>query len=187
MYLEDYIYGELVKIRSVLESDYRFILDLRTNDKISKYLNYTEYDFDKQKEWIKNHRDRNDDYYFIIIDKSNDMPIGLASIYNIKNKEAEFGRWIFIGNNKLHNLESVILLHNFAFYNLELDKLYYIIRTENIKSIGFWKRFGTLYETSYEENGFKLVKYILSKELYLEKVKIENEKLLDRFLNYDRK
>ena len=54
--------------RFVIESDAEFILSLRTNPMLSRFLHSTDNDVEKQKIWIRNYKERErngTDYYFI--------------------------------------------------------------------------------------------------------------------------
>ena len=113
------IKGKFIKLRSVQENDTEFILSLRLDPKLNEYLNKVENDIAKQRQWILNQQNRKGDYYFLITDKDNN-PIGTISLYNIENKKGEFGRWVLKGNS-LQSIESVLLLHEYGFHNLNLD------------------------------------------------------------------
>lgn len=82
--------------RLVREEDAEFILSLRTNPALSKYLHAVDNDLVKQKQWIrayKEREDRGEDYYFIFYYES--KPIGLIRIYDIDStkKTATAGSW----------------------------------------------------------------------------------------------
>lgn len=172
------ISGNLVDIRSVKEYDSEFILKLRTDKELSKYINKTENNIQKQKEWIRNQIKTENDYYFIVANKEK-KNIGLASIYNIKDGIAEFGRWISEGN-QIQNLEMVILLHDFAFFKLDIRELYYVIVKDNKKVISFWKRFGAKYELEYKNENFDIIQYRLKREEYI-KIREKQIKLIEKF------
>lgn len=57
-----------VKVRLVTEQDVSFILSLRTDKRLSRYLHKTDNDLVKQLEWMKAYKERErkgEDYYFI--------------------------------------------------------------------------------------------------------------------------
>ncbi|MDR2475721.1 MAG: GNAT family N-acetyltransferase [Bacteroidales bacterium] len=88
------MYG--LHFRFVNEDDAQFILKLRTNPHLSRYIHSTLNDLKTQKEWIRRYKEREEkgeEYYFIFFkDKT---PVGLNRIYNIQNKVFTTGSWIF--------------------------------------------------------------------------------------------
>ena len=60
--------GMFVGLRSVTENDAEFILKIRTDEKLAKFLNKTSPDIEMQKTWIRGQIARDGDYYFIIED-----------------------------------------------------------------------------------------------------------------------
>lgn len=82
-------------VRFVNENDVPFILELRTNAKLSRYLHPTENNISKQLIWVKNYKIREakgQDYYFIFFKEG--APIGLSRIYDIHDTWATGGSWI---------------------------------------------------------------------------------------------
>lgn len=176
------IKGKFINLRSVQEDDAEFILSLRLDPKLNKYLNKVESNVAKQKQWILNQQSRRGDYYFLITDKDN-IPIGTISLYNIENKQGEFGRWILKGNS-LQSIESVLLLHEFGFNNLGLDIIYSNTVDENKKVINFHKNFGatiTDEKNIHPVGGFVLQKAFVKKVDFV-KIKKKNNNILKRFL-----
>lgn len=81
--------------RFVIESDAEFILSLRTNPKLSRYLHSTDNDVTEQKKWIKKYKEREangTDYYFIY--DSNGEYVGVNRIYNMQDESCTGGSWI---------------------------------------------------------------------------------------------
>lgn len=174
----DKIIGKYIILRCVEIEDAAFVLELRTDESKNKFIHSTENNLEKQQEWIRRQLDEKNDYYFVFEDKD-ENPIGLASIYNINQiqKEAEFGRWISKGN-ALQNLESAILLHDFAFGELGLNEVYTRTMSTNKKVRGFWKRFGGNNVGDIEVDGIILNKNIIDKENYEKVIREKNNRLL---------
>lgn len=85
-----------LKLRLVNENDADFIIRLRTNPKLNRFLHPTSPDIEIQKEWISNYKIREAkgfDYYFIFF--VNGQPVGLNRIYNIEENIFTSGSWIF--------------------------------------------------------------------------------------------
>jgi len=171
--------GQFIKLRSVLENDAEFILKLRLDCALNKYLNKVDNDLEKQILWIKEQQKRENDFYFIIERKSG-LPIGTISLYNIKELEGEFGRWVSIGNT-VENVESVLLLHDFGFYKMNLDLIYSETVKENEKVLNFHKRFGANLLNEFREyNKFIVQKAIIKKENY-EIIRENNQKIINYY------
>jgi len=176
------IKGNFINIRSVQENDSEFILSLRLDSKLNKYLNKVENDIEKQRKWILNQQNRKDDYYFLITDKNNN-PIGTISLYNVENKQGEFGRWILKGNS-LQSIESVLLLHEFGFNNLSLNLIYSNTVIENKKIISFHKNFGATItnETNIHPIGNFILQKAIIKKFDFINIKYKNNNILKRFI-----
>lgn len=85
-----------LRMRLVREEDAEFILSLRTNPKLSKFIHPTENDLVKQCAYINNYRLKESlgvDYYFIFFLHAE--PVGVARIYNIEDTTFTFGSWVF--------------------------------------------------------------------------------------------
>jgi RimJ/RimL family protein N-acetyltransferase len=182
MIYKEIIKGKFVYLVAAQVEDTEFILSLRNNPALNKYISKTENNIEKQRQWIAKQQERKGDYYFIIKDKDNSK-IGTISIYNIENKEGEFGRWLLNGNS-IHALESALLIHEFGFYVLDLDIIYSYTVIENKKVINFHKRFGASLSNETKEHpieGFLMQKAFIKKDDFFE-IKNKNYKLIEKFL-----
>lgn len=82
-------------VRLVREEDAAFIVKLRTNKKLSRFIHETDDDVEKQKEWIREYKKREiegKDYYFIYF--SGNRPVGVNRIYNITDESSTGGSWV---------------------------------------------------------------------------------------------
>lgn len=81
--------------RLVNESDVDFILSLRTDKELTKYIHPTEESRENQLNWIKNYKLREAEgreYYFIFF--YNGEPVGLNRVYNRSELYATSGSWL---------------------------------------------------------------------------------------------
>lgn len=81
--------------RLVREEDAPFILKLRTDKKLSRFVHAVDDSLENQIEWIRNYKKREEkgmDYYFIYFSKG--RPIGVNRIYNITPEGSTGGSWI---------------------------------------------------------------------------------------------
>jgi RimJ/RimL family protein N-acetyltransferase len=170
------IIGQGISARSVEVADSEYILQLRLNKELNSFIHVTSPDIKAQREWIQDQQKKDDDYYFVLADLDA-KPFGLAAIYHIHDHMCEFGRWISEGN-AFQNLETVILLHDFAFDTLELERVNTFTRKANNKVVRFWQRFGT---TGFEEiytNGILYHHSWLDKNTYINKIRPSQLQLL---------
>lgn len=82
--------------RFVDERDAEFIIKLRTDPQLGKWIHETSTDFNMQIDWIRNYKKRErkgEDYYFIFF--KDGIPVGLNRIYCIHDTTFTTGSWIF--------------------------------------------------------------------------------------------
>lgn len=137
-----------LSVRLVNEEDAEFILSLRNNPKLSKFINPTSGDVNQQREWIRLYKDREAkglDYYFIYY--LDEMPIGLNRIYDIDedNNCATGGSWICTPGLPDHiPVLTLIIMREILFdeLNLSIDK--FDVRKKNSQVLRIHKLFGAL-------------------------------------------
>lgn len=140
---EKSICGKNINLRDVELFDAQFILDLRCDEQKSTFLNKTEYNLEKQIQYIKKYKTKKNEWYFIIESKDKER-FGTIRIYDIiDNDDFCWGSWIIKPNAPINvAIESVLLLYDYAFYALEFNKAHFDVRKANIKVRAFHKRFG---------------------------------------------
>lgn len=119
MFLDYKLKGKYVNLRSVTEDDAEFILKIRNNPQISKYLPPLNVSVEQQRQWISKQRIDQSSYYFIL-ETPECTPIGTLSLYDIIDNHGEGGRSCSIGE-PFANIEASVLLNDFAFNNLKLS------------------------------------------------------------------
>lgn len=171
------IKGINIELKAVTETDAQFIIDLRTDNQINKYIHATDKNLIKQQEWIQQQRNRDGDYYFVI--KSDNHLWGTISLYNINynEKEGEFGRWI-CPNNSIFAYESVFLLYEFAFVLLQLERVYTLTVKENFKVINFHKKNGARFVKERKTDNFILVEQEVMRHSY-STIREERKRMLE--------
>ena len=116
--------GKYINLRIATENDAEFILDLRLNPLLNKYIGQTDPNIEKQRSWLRNSFEKTNEFYFIIESKERN-PYGTIAIYNIDYESgvAEWGRWIIkLGSNVFFPVEAMILAFYFDFTILGLKK-----------------------------------------------------------------
>lgn len=140
------IEGKHLNLKLVEETDAEFILKLRVDDSLGKFLSKTDTDLEKQKEWLKNYKNREvekKEYYFIIKRNDTEENVGVVRLYNFIENSFEWGSWIIKKEAPNYSaLESALLIYEYAFYDLKFDKSHFEVRKNNIKVISFHEKFG---------------------------------------------
>jgi len=122
-------------VRLVNESDAPFILRLRTNTKLARYIHSTDNDIQKQIEWIRSYKERErdgKDYYFIYFQSG--IPIGLNRIYNIEEYSATGGSWLCEPGLDVEKVISTLfIMRNILFETLGKLKDKFDVRKDNVQ------------------------------------------------------
>jgi RimJ/RimL family protein N-acetyltransferase len=122
------VQGIKTKLEEITGSDAAEIVQLRNDPANNKYLYQKEIKLEEQLDWINNNRNRTDVVNFKVVNLGNEFK-GTLSIYNIRDKRGEFGRYIV--TNPINAIEAEYLLLKFCFENLGLLAVYCQTNTEN--------------------------------------------------------
>ena len=147
-----------LSIRLVEEYDASFIVDLRNNSKLNRYLNSTSANIEDQIQWIRKYKINEQlkkEFYFVI--QENGIKRGLYRIYKINNVSFTVGSWLFDSceNNELPILTDLVI-GDFGFYELNKSIMLFDVRKKNIKVI-------KLYDVNFHlrKDGFLLTMELL--------------------------
>ncbi len=179
MYIDYKLEGKYVNLRSVTEDDAEFILDIRNNPQISKYLPPLNVTVEQQRQWITKQRADNDSYYFVLEslhgDKKGEV-IGTISIYDIDGNHGESGRTCSLGD-PFESIEAHILFFDFIFCKLNLDYTTGWVYEENKGVIAMNNSYGIEWVgNKVDSNGQPYRECVHKKNSYLER----REKLLKK-------
>lgn len=120
-------------VRLVKEEDVDYILSLRTNKHLARFIHHTDNNRENQIKWIQNYKLREQEgreYYFIYF--FNGIPVGLNRIYNIFDYYGTIGSWICNpGNETEVSLATYILMFDLLFGHIKLDITIFDVRKEN--------------------------------------------------------
>ena len=162
-------------VRLVNENDSEFIMSLRNNPKLSRFIHSTDNDVEKQKEWIRNYKIREKDgldYYFIYYNEN--TPIGLNRIYDIHETWATGGSWLCVpGLDTQQSIATSIINRDIMFELLGLAEDRFDVRKGNKHVIKMHKMFGAEITSENEIDWF----FTLKSEIYFQK-RIEMMELL---------
>lgn len=120
-------------VRLVDEGDVDYILSLRTNKNLTRFIHQTDDDRAAQIEWIRKYKRREEEgreYYFIYL--LDGQPVGLNRIYNIFEYYGTIGSWICNpGNETETSLKTYILMFDMMFSHIKLDITLFDVRKMN--------------------------------------------------------
>ncbi len=114
--------GHGLRLRSASPEDAEFILSLRLDPGLARFLGDTSPDVEAQREWMRRQEARDGDLYFIIETLAG-APLGTVGIYDITPTGAEWGRWILKPGVQAA-MGSVLLVYQVAFEQLGLERVY---------------------------------------------------------------
>lgn len=130
----DFKYNDMgLEVRLVDEKDVDYILSLRTNKHLTRFIHQTDDNRGKQLDWIRSYKKREQEgreYYFIYFHEG--KPIGLNRIYNIFEYYGTIGSWICNPNNETEvSLATYMLMFDLMFDHIKLDITLFDVRKEN--------------------------------------------------------
>ncbi|MCI9607833.1 MAG: hypothetical protein HFJ94_06645 [Muribaculaceae bacterium] len=128
-----------ISVRFVTEDDAPFILSLRTNKELSKFLHQTDNDEAKQREWIREYKKRESEgkeYYFIY--SKDGCPFGLNRIYNIEGKICTGGSWLCAPGTPIEQaIPTSLINRDIMFDVLGLEEDNFDVKKQNLKVLRF--------------------------------------------------
>ena len=151
MRLPKTISGKYVNLRTAEISDADFILSLRLNKKLSRYIKSTDPSIEKQKIWIEKKQNQQNDYH-MIIELKDGRRVGVIAVYDINDGVFEWGRWLIVPNSPIHiAIESCYLVYNFAFNTLKLNATKSKLRKKNKNVLKFHLNYGASIRSEDDE------------------------------------
>ncbi len=147
--------GKKITLKSITYDDCEDFIGWRNSAFIKKHFIYRkDITLEEQRDWIKNKVETGLVFQFIIWDNKDNKKIGCVYLQNIDSnkKEAEFG--ILIGEEEYvgggRGTESAILINNFAFEQLGLERVYLRVLKSNERARKSYAKAGFLQE-DYKE------------------------------------
>lgn len=126
------------RLRPVAEDDAEFIVALRNNERLNRYLHTGAHTVEEQLVWLDAYFLRPGDWYFIIERMTDGVAEGVAAIYGLDDLQssAEWGRWI-VRPPSLAAVESAWLIYRTAFEVLRLTGVYCRTAAANAQVVAF--------------------------------------------------
>lgn len=139
------ITGKSVCMRLANVGDAEFILALRLNELINKFVSRVAGDLEKQVQWLKDYKVREAsgiEYYFIIEDHVG-RSLGTARVYDCQGDSFSWGSWMLIPSAPRNTaIESALLIYELAFNELGFSRSHFDVRRGNERVVAFHRRFG---------------------------------------------
>jgi RimJ/RimL family protein N-acetyltransferase len=131
------------RLRPVALDDAHFIVALRMDPLLNRYLHEISPRVEDQISWLERYFLRPGDYYFIVEDADSGEPQGAIGIYEVANDAsgAEWGRWI-LKRGSMAALESAWLIYEVGFSTLLLTSLSCRTLLDNSGIVSFHDSFG---------------------------------------------
>ena len=128
-----------IEIRLVETEDAPFIVELRNDPRLGRYLSKTSSSITEQEKWIIDYKEREalkEEFYFLI--SENGIKRGLYRLYNINKYSFTIGSWLFT-KCEILNLPIFIdiIISDFGFDVLNIPILLFDVRKENKKVIHY--------------------------------------------------
>jgi len=165
-----------IKLSLIEEADAEFILSLRLNERLQRYISKTGSDLSLQIAWIRDYKIRErkgEEYYFKCQDlDGNDL--GTTRIYNFRGDTFELGSWIFAPSAGSNAIIADILTKEYAFENLGFNFCTFDVRKLNKTVLNYHRKYDP--EIVFENDldiGFRLSKpvFLKKKEKFLQLLK----------------
>jgi len=122
-----------IQVRLVEETDAEFIVKLRTDPKLGRFIHATDDSVEKQKDWIREYKKREAegiDYYFLYA--KDGAPFGVSRIHDIQSDRAETGSWVCQRGMPFElPVLTLIVEQEILFDQLHLDCNYFYVRKQN--------------------------------------------------------
>ncbi len=166
MIYQGIVEGIGINLRPVEESDAEFTYMLRQDKERTKYVHSVSGTVEDQRNWIRNQRKREGDYFFIVEDKEGN-PLGTVGYYDLEGKNGEMGRMV-INGSYAQNCDAILQLRRFAFEIIGADYVRCTAVNGNKPVIAQLKRLGAVQTSSYidEKDGFEVLVFQVKREAY---------------------
>jgi RimJ/RimL family protein N-acetyltransferase len=140
--------------RDANEADAAFILQLRTDSQKSRYLSTTDADIEKQKAWLREYAQKQDQAYFIIENLQGEA-LGTVRLYDAQENSFCWGSWILkAGVPQTVAIESALMVYAYAIDYLKFTAAHFDVRKGNESVWQFHERFGARRVSTTEADYF---------------------------------
>jgi RimJ/RimL family protein N-acetyltransferase len=149
------ICGHAIDLRLVELDDAGFIVGLRSDPRLSRFLSPISDSVERQRQWLADYKNRERDgleYYFVIESKEC-RPYGTARLYDFRGDSFCWGSWIIRpGSPPWFSVESALLVYQCGFEDLRFAESRFEVRKDNARVVAFHRRFGAQVVREDERN-----------------------------------
>ncbi len=137
--------GRRFALRPLRPDDAPFVVELRRDPELSRFINPTSPDVADQLAWTEAYLERDDDYSFVVQDTVTPRSEGTVSLYHLDPEpaQAEMGRWV-LRRGSLAAPESALLAYRVGFERLGLRRIYCRTLRDNGHVVSFHASCGLL-------------------------------------------
>jgi len=130
--------GYAFRLRPIADHDAAFVVELRRNPELNRYLHAGSNQVEGQLAWLARYYEREGAYYFVIERCNNGMSEGVIGLYDIDldTSSGEWGWWI-LRPGSLAAVESAYLIYRTAFELLGLNSVHCCTVLDNDKVVSF--------------------------------------------------
>ncbi len=157
MVYDKVICGKFVNLKSITLDDAEFSYDIRSDKNHCEIVGQPADSVEEQRKFIEWQMKQPGDYYFVVYNKK-DEKIGLLGVYNIHDGIGEVGREVNYGS-PMETMEALVLLEDFMCDVLKLERVSYVIYTNNVKNISNQKKKGYEPQSIIYRNGVECAYY----------------------------
>ena len=165
--------GPNLALRLIQPEDAAYVHCLRSNPAYNTHLSTVTGTVDDQRNWIEDYKSREaqgQELYYVI-ERKDDVRCGLVRLYDIEAESFTWGSWI-LDENKTHKaaLESAVLIYEIGFAGLGCLRAVFDVRSDNINTLAFHRRFGARQVASDELNvyfDYELSRFDADKKAYI--------------------
>lgn len=131
------------RLRPIAVDDSEFVVELRSDPELTRYLHPISGVVADQERWIERYYERPGDYYFVVERRRDARREGTVAVYDedAAARTAEWGRWI-IRPGSLAALESATLVYRAAFDELGLEEVRCLTVADNARVVSFHDSYG---------------------------------------------
>lgn len=133
-----------VTLRLVEVDDAEFILKLRTDPKLNRFISYTSPELNDQVKWIQNYKEKEKqelELYFIAMDTEGNK-FGTIRLYNRDEQSFEIGSWLFSSHSPMGMaVKTHIIGYEIGFEVFKAEYCRFEVRKENVSVLNYVKFF----------------------------------------------
>jgi RimJ/RimL family protein N-acetyltransferase len=162
----DLIRGNRIVLRDIRDTDVEAMTAWRNDPELNKhFFEYEPTSIERQRRWVESHRERDDEKLFIIAPAEEpDRAVGTVGLVHIdyRNRKAEWGRFQ-IGDSsstqKGYATEALYLSLRYAFYHLNMQRIYLEVYAWNESARSLYERLGFKLEGTHRAHIYRDGRY----------------------------